>query len=117
MRCPRSPRQIRKPAASARFSRQLKPNADRPILLLYYITDRLQFPGDENSRRIRLLQTIAEAIRCGVDFIQLREKDLPARELEKLVREALQLTGQNKEVKTEFLVNSRTDIALACGAQ
>ena len=45
-------------------------------MLLYYITDRVQFPGDEASRRRTLLEKIAEAARCGVDFIQLREKDL-----------------------------------------
>jgi len=86
-------------------------------LLLYYITDRLQFPGDENSRRIRLLETIAQAVHCGVDFIQLREKDLSPHQLETLAREAVQLRTENQELKTGFLINSRTDIALACGAQ
>ena len=56
--------------------------------LLYYITDRSQFPGDEASRRRRLLEKIAEAARCGVDYIQLREKDLSARDLEVLARES-----------------------------
>jgi thiamine-phosphate pyrophosphorylase len=44
--------------------------------LLYYITDRTAFPGDEATRRHRLLEKIAEAARHGVDYIQLREKDL-----------------------------------------
>ena len=65
-------------------------------MLLYYITDRLQFPGDENSRRIRLLETIAQAVRCGVDFIQLREKDLSPHQLETLAREAVQLRTENQ---------------------
>jgi thiamine-phosphate pyrophosphorylase len=86
-------------------------------LLLYYITDRLQFPGDEKSRRVRLLETIAQAIRCGVDFIQLREKDLSPHQLETLAREAIQLRTENQKLKTAFLINSRTDIAMACGAQ
>ena len=86
-------------------------------MLLYYITDRSQFPGDENSRRIRLLETITQAIRCGVDYIQLREKDLSPHQLETLARESIQLRTENQELKTGFLINSRTDIAIACEAQ
>jgi thiamine-phosphate pyrophosphorylase len=86
-------------------------------LLLCYITDRSQFPGGEDSRRSRLLATIAQAARCGVDYIQLREKDLSSRDLEPLARTAIhQLRTENQELKTGFLLNSRTDIALACGA-
>jgi thiamine-phosphate pyrophosphorylase len=84
-------------------------------LLLYYITDRSQFAGDEAARRARLLSTIAQAARCGVDYIQLREKDLSTRDLETLAGAALR-TG-NQKLKTVFLINSRADIALACGAQ
>ncbi|MFB3917884.1 MAG: thiamine phosphate synthase [Terriglobales bacterium] len=123
-------------------------------MLLYYITDRRQFPGDARDQRARLLDKIAEAARCGVDFIQLREKDLSARELELLAREAVQVVRENSlpnphasqnranvshpEIEnshpsaqtrgaraghpesgdrvTRLLINSRTDIALACGA-
>jgi len=83
---------------------------------LYYITDRSQFAGAEASRRSRLLETIAQAARCGVDYIQLREKDLSPRELEALAGEA-QLGTENQKLKTVLLINSRTDIALACGAR
>ncbi len=87
-------------------------------MLLYYITDRSQFTGDETARRSRLLTTISEAARCGVDYIQLREKDLSPSELEILAREAVQrLRTENQKLKTVFLINSRTDIALASGAQ
>ena len=85
-------------------------------MLLYYITDRSQFDGDEAARRSRLLLSIAESARCGVDYIQLREKDLSARELETLARE-VQLRTENQKLRTVFLINSRTDIAWACGAQ
>lgn len=92
-------------------------------MLLYYITDRSQFPGDENARRRALLGKIAESARCGVDFIQLREKDLPTRELEdlaqaavRMVRENSRLTADNRQITTRLLINSRTDIAIACGA-
>jgi thiamine-phosphate pyrophosphorylase len=84
-------------------------------LLLYYITDRTQFVGDETSRRRALLDKIAEASRCGVDFIQLREKDLSARELEAMTREVVRIVRENS-TGTRLLINSRTDVAIACGA-
>lgn len=71
-------------------------------------------------RRRRLLEKIVEAARAGVDYIQLREKDLSTRELESLAREALsvlnQLRTKNRELRTALLINSRTDVALAVGA-
>ena len=86
-------------------------------MLLFYITDRTQFPGDENTRRSTLLAKIAQATRCGVDFIQLREKDLSSRELETLTRAALRVVGENsREPVSRLLINSRSDLAIACGA-
>ena len=87
--------------------------ADR--CLLYYITDRSQFRGDEHARRHALLAKVAEAARAGVDYIQLREKDLSARELETLAREVVELVRENSP-STRLLINSRTDVALAVGA-
>lgn len=88
--------------------------------LLYYITDCAAFPGDERTRRLRLLDKIAEAARCGVDYIQLREKDMPTRELESLAREAVemihQLSNENRKLNTGLLINSRADVALTSGA-
>jgi thiamine-phosphate pyrophosphorylase len=113
--------------------------------LLYYITDRTQFRGDESSRRSALLAKIAEAGLAGVNYIQLREKDLSARELERLAGDALRVlretVGQgaenpghgaenpepgttnrksigidNRAARTRLLINSRTDVALAAGA-
>ena len=83
--------------------------------LLYYITDRSQFPGDESARRDALLAKIAEAARAGVDYIQLREKDLSARELETLARQVVAAVRENSP-STRLLINSRTDVALAAGA-
>src|SRR5580704_8449662 len=91
--------------------------------LLYYITDRTAFAQneDEPTRQHRLLEKIAEATRAGVDYIQLREKDLPTRDLESLARQAAnliaKLTNENRERKTRLLINSRTDVALAAQAQ
>jgi thiamine-phosphate pyrophosphorylase len=91
--------------------------------LLYYITDRTQFPGDEPARRRALLAKIAEAARAGVDYIQLREKDLPTRELESLAKEAVgiirdheRLATSDQRLATRLLINSRTDVALATAA-
>ena len=87
--------------------------ADR--CLLYYITDRSQFLGDERARSRALLAKVAEAARAGVDYIQLREKDLSARELETLAREVVAAVRKNSP-STCLLINSRTDVALAAGA-
>ena len=88
--------------------------------LLYYITDRCQFRGDESARRRALLAKVAEAARAGVDYIQLREKDLSTRELEQLARQTAHvmqgLRTVNREPRTRLLINSRSDIAIAVGA-
>src|SRR5579862_174321 len=88
--------------------------------LLYYITDRAAFPGDESARCRRLLEKIREAAKAGVGYIQLREKDLPTRDLESLAREAVailqQLRTENREPRTALLINSRTDVAMAVHA-
>jgi thiamine-phosphate pyrophosphorylase len=91
-------------------------------LLLLYITDRTQFPGDEGARRRALLAKIADATRCGVDLIQLREKDLSGRELEILASAAMRVARENSLPRmenrecTRLLINSRSDVAIACGA-
>ena len=90
-------------------------------MILLYITDRVQFAGDESARQGALLAKIAEAARCGVDLIQLREKDLPVRELEILARAAVRVVRENSALETEkretrLLINSRTDVAITSGA-
>jgi len=88
--------------------------------LLYYITDRTVLAADEPARRKCLLEKITQAARAGVDYIQLRERDLPSRELESLAREAVailnKLRTENRELRTKLLINSRTDVALSAGA-
>lgn len=84
-------------------------------MLLYYITDRTRFPGTGSQRRERLLEKISEAAMAGMDYIQLREKDLSGRALESLAKEAAQLIRDSRS-STRLLINSRTDIALAAGA-
>jgi thiamine-phosphate pyrophosphorylase len=88
--------------------------------LLYYITDRTAFPGDEPARRRSLLEKIAEAARAGIDYIQLREKNLSTRDLELLAREAVEIVAElrteNRDLRAALLINSRTDVALAVAA-
>jgi thiamine-phosphate pyrophosphorylase len=87
-------------------------------VLLYYITNRRQFAGTPVQQRDRLLAKIADSTRAGVDLIQLRERDLSARELYQLASEALCIIRETRNVKceTRLLINSRLDVALASGA-
>jgi thiamine-phosphate pyrophosphorylase len=74
---------------------------------LYYITDRTCLERDG------LLARIAAAARAGVNMIQIREKDLPAKELVTLVSGALDAA---RGTATRILVNDRLDVAMALGA-
>jgi thiamine-phosphate pyrophosphorylase len=56
------------------------------------------------------LDVAARAARDGVEMIQIRAKELSVRALTELVRGAVALKG------SLILVNTRTDVALACGA-
>src|SRR5262245_18809093 len=72
-------------------------------MIRYYIRDRRQ--GD-------LFAHAKRAIAEGVDMIQIREKDLPAKQLVDLVCSIHELaTGTS----TKILVNDRLDVALATG--
>ncbi len=77
-------------------------------MLRYYITDR-QAAGGTGA----LLVRIERALQTGVDWIQIREKDLSARELCELVRRVVALARSHP---TRVFVNDRADIALAAGA-
>lgn len=57
------------------------------------------------------LDVVARAAHQGVEMIQIRAKELSARALADLVRSALANARESK-----ILVNTRTDVALACGA-
>jgi thiamine-phosphate pyrophosphorylase len=84
-----------------------------PAPLLYYITDRSAFAGDEAARRRAVVDRIVEAAKTGIQYIQLREKDLLGRDLEALARAAVEAVRGSA---TRLLINSRTDIAVATSA-
>lgn len=66
------------------------------------------------DRRARpVVEQCGEAIRAGVDMIQVRERDLEGGPLASLVAELVRLT---RGTATRVVVNDRLDVALACGA-
>ncbi|MEZ5365329.1 MAG: thiamine phosphate synthase [Bryobacterales bacterium] len=73
-------------------------------VLLYYITDRQSCPVPLEAR-------VREAFDAGVDMVQLREKDLEARDLCNL---ASSLAAPPRRGK--LLINARADVAFAAGA-
>jgi thiamine-phosphate pyrophosphorylase len=75
-------------------------------LRLCYITDRLALGARP------LLPLIQEAVRAGVDLIQIREKDLGTRPLVELVRATVECA---RGAATRVVVNDRLDVALAVG--
>ncbi len=66
------------------------------------ITDRRRFKLDEAALRQRLLSLVEGWIAGGVDFIQLREKDLDAQQLRSLAGEVMERIGGNR---AKLLVN------------
>lgn len=79
----------------------------------YYITDRKAVGGFRP-----LLEVIRDQMHLGVDFIQIREKDLTGRELFEFTLAVLETreSGVRKPLGTRILVNGRADVAFACGA-
>jgi thiamine-phosphate pyrophosphorylase len=78
--------------------------------ILCYVTDRKALPAPETAA---LLDAIRRAITAGVDWIQIREKDLSARALALLAREAV---AAARGSSTRILMNGRLDVALAARA-
>lgn len=83
-------------------------------MLRYAITSRILFLGDDSRQKTALIHQCARWADSGIDFIQLREKDLPAVGLAALARAILKTLPQGS--KTRLLINSRADVALATAA-
>jgi thiamine-phosphate diphosphorylase len=86
-------------------------------MLLCLVTDRrrlgaaLGLPPGEWLDALEL--QVAAAVQAGVDYIQVREPDLEARDLTALVR---RLVGRAGGSRSRILVNDRIDVALAARA-
>lgn len=83
------------------------------------MTDRHAFAPSPENPVATLLERIAGAARAGVEWIQIREKDLGGRELRALVHHAVRGAVQNAAAaapRCRIVVNDRLDAALAAGA-
>ena len=90
-----------------------------PKPLLCYVTDRRSLPGlVPETSTAALLQKIEQVASAGVDWVQIREKDLAAGKLAALTRKILRRARAWSSAggAVRILVNDRLDIALAEGA-
>jgi thiamine-phosphate pyrophosphorylase len=88
--------------------------------LLCYVTDRKTLFRGEAEDSLDLLQEKIDAIlSAGIDWVQIREKDLSAKALSRVVRGALRSAAKHSATNTippRIFVNDRLDVALAEGA-
>jgi thiamine-phosphate pyrophosphorylase len=80
------------------------------------VTDRHRLCSETvafDVARRRLVDQAKWAIKSNIDLIQVRERDLEARELATLVGDLVRLSRGRG---TRVVVNDRVDVALACGA-
>jgi thiamine-phosphate pyrophosphorylase len=75
------------------------------IVILSAITNQKRLGGE-------LLAFVAEALRAGVDWLQIREKDLSGRDLLELCQAVSRLPNPHQ---TRLIVNGRPDVAIAAG--
>lgn len=80
---------------------------DKSEMLLYAVTDRMWL--GENS----LADQVEEAVKAGVTFVQLREKNL---DFESFVAAAKEIKAVTDKYKIPFVINDNIDVALACDA-
>lgn len=84
-------------------------------MLRYAITDRTLFPGDEPARRAALVAQATRLARAGVDYLQIREKDLLEGELVTLARD-MRAAIRNAGGPTRLLLNGTAAMAQYAGA-
>ena len=85
------------------------------MVLRYAITSRALYSGGEDEKQATLLRQASGWAADGIDFIQLREKDLPSAAITALARQILKAISVVPG-STKLLINSRPDIAIATGA-
>lgn len=78
-------------------------------------TERLRFMLITNRQLCKppMVEVVKQALKGGVQAVQLREKDMPTKELFALAKD---LRAATAEAKALFIVNDRVDIALAAEA-
>jgi len=84
-------------------------------MTLCLVTDRHQLdPGarTERDQALSLSRWLDEAVEAGIDLIQLRERDLPARLLCDVARAVAAAASGSR---TRVVVNDRADVAIAAG--
>ena len=79
------------------------------------MTDRRRLSGSTDADRVHdcLLRQAKLAIEARIDVLQIRERDLDAAILAKLVSAIVRLA---RGTHSRVVVNDRLDVALACGA-
>lgn len=88
----------------------------RSAPVLCYVTDRRLLSKLAEDTREALLRKIAAAASAGIDWIQIREKDLSGRDCALLVRDArrrVRKSSRGNAVPARLLVNDRLDVALS----
>ena len=69
--------------------------------------------GSFSRNQAGWLAHVAHWIAEGVDLVQIRERDLEARDLAELTRKVLRIRNPHG---TRIIVNDRADVAIACNA-
>ena len=86
-------------------------------MILCLVTDRRRLGAAIGARPEESIEALHEQVRAaaevGIDYVQIREPDLDARELTRLVRSLIAVC---RESKTKLLVNDRLDVAIVAGA-
>jgi thiamine-phosphate pyrophosphorylase len=85
----------------------------RQTPLIYLITSGILTRENINEFEQNTLNLISEAATAGIQLVQIREKQLPARQLSEFVQRAAELIRGSE---TRLLVNDRVDIAVSSGA-
>lgn len=88
-------------------------NFTKEQLRLYLVTDRRYLEGRN------LIDVVMQSIEGGVTMVQLREKDITAREFIELahaLKTKLSLYNKNHSLHIPLIINDRIDIALAVDA-
>ena len=82
-------------------------------MLRYAITQRTLFPGDDRAQQAALVLQTAQWAAEGIDFIQLREKDLTSFDLILLARKILEAISPHS---VRLLINSNPGVAITTAA-